>query len=71
MLLLKMAVATRSLQEMGHAVCWGAKATRRTSSIASIALYGRTRLCLRLLVSYSASCASALHLLSADRCAAT
>ena len=44
MLLLKMAVATRSLQEMGHAVCWGAKATRRTSSIASIALYGRTRL---------------------------
>ena len=50
MLLLKMAVATRSLQEMGHAVCWGAKATRRTSSIASIALYGRTA-GLRLLVS--------------------
>ena len=32
------------LQELANAVGWGAKTTRRTSSIASIALYGRTRL---------------------------
>ena len=38
-LLLKTAVASRSLQELANAVGWGAKTTRRTTTIVSMELY--------------------------------